>query len=100
MPRFQGENFEKNLEVVRRVEELARGRGVTSAQLALAWVLARGEHIVAIPGTRSRERLEENAAAADLVLSAADLHTLDQAFPPDSVAGTRYPEQAMRTLNG
>lgn len=100
MPRFQGDNFEKNLEVVRRVEELARGRGVTPAQLALAWVLARGEHIVAIPGTRSRERLEENAAAADLVLGADDLRTLDQAFPPDSVAGTRYPEQGMRSVNG
>jgi aryl-alcohol dehydrogenase-like predicted oxidoreductase len=100
MPRFQGENFDKNLDVVRRVAELARARGVTPAQLALAWVLARGEHIVAIPGTRSPERLEENAGAADLVLTDAELRALDDAFPPGGAAGTRYPEQAMSTLNG
>lgn len=99
MPRFQGENFQKNLDLVRRVEELARARKVTPAQLALAWVLARGEHIVAIPGTRSIERLEENAAAADLALGAAELRALDEAFS-EGAAGTRYSEQGMRSLNG
>jgi aryl-alcohol dehydrogenase-like predicted oxidoreductase len=99
MPRFQGENFARNLDVVRRVEELARARGVTPAQLALAWVLGRGEQLVAIPGTRSRERLEENAAAADLVLTAAELRALDEAFPPGTAAGSRYSEPGMRFVN-
>ena len=79
---------------------MARRRGVTPAQLALAWVLGRGEHIVAIPGTRSLERLEENAAAADIVLSAEEVRELDEAFPLDLAAGARNTESAMRTVNG
>ena len=100
LPRFQGDNFARNLEIIRRLEQMARRRGVTPAQLALAWVLGRGEHIVAIPGTRSLERLEENAAAADLVLSAQEIRELDDAFPLDLAAGPRYTESAMRTVNG
>ncbi len=90
IPRFQGENFERNLSLVRRVEELARARGVTPAQLALAWVLSRGEHVVAIPGTRSASRLEENAAAAELSLSPGELGRIDEALPRGAAAGTRY----------
>jgi aryl-alcohol dehydrogenase-like predicted oxidoreductase len=99
MPRFQGDNFAKNLELVARVGELAGARGVTAAQLALAWVLARAPHIVAIPGTRSRARLEENAAAARLVLTEAERRALDEIAPKDAAVGTRYPEQAMRAVN-
>jgi aryl-alcohol dehydrogenase-like predicted oxidoreductase len=98
-PRFQGDNFTKNLELVTRVGDLARARGVTSAQLALAWVLSRAPHIVAIPGTRSRARLEENAAAARIVLSAAERQALDEAAPKGVAVGTRYAEQSMRALN-
>jgi aryl-alcohol dehydrogenase-like predicted oxidoreductase len=97
MPRFQGESFGKNLDLVRRVEELARARGVTAAQLALAWVLARAEHIVTIPGTRSRARLEENAAAADIALTPAELRALDEAFPAEAAVGQRYAD--MRLVN-
>jgi aryl-alcohol dehydrogenase-like predicted oxidoreductase len=100
LPRFQGDNFARNLEIIRRLEQMARRRGVTPAQLALAWVLARGEHIVAIPGTRSLERLEENAAAADIVLSAQEIRELDDAFPLDLAAGSRNTESALRTVNG
>jgi len=100
MPRFQGDNFARNLEIIRRLEQMAKRRGVTSAQLALAWVLARGEHIVTIPGTRSLERLEENAAAADIVLSPEEIRELDEAFPLDFAAGPRYAEPGMRIVNG
>jgi aryl-alcohol dehydrogenase-like predicted oxidoreductase len=99
-PRFQGENFDKNLELVERIESMAADKGCTPAQLALAWTLARGDEIVPIPGTRRRERLDENAAAADLELSADDLRTIDEIFPPDQVAGDRYPEEGMALLNG
>jgi aryl-alcohol dehydrogenase-like predicted oxidoreductase len=99
-PRFQGENFDKNLELVERIESMAADKGCTPAQLALAWTLARGDEIVPIPGTRRRERLDENAAAADLELSADDLRTIDEIFPPDQVAGDRYPEEGMTLLNG
>jgi aryl-alcohol dehydrogenase-like predicted oxidoreductase len=98
MPRFSAENFPKNLEVVRRIEELAAARKVTPAQLALAWVLGAGENIVAIPGTRSIKRLEENAAASEMVLTAAERKAIDDAFPPELAAGTRYPE--MSSVNG
>lgn len=98
-PRFQGENFQKNLELVGAVREMARGKGCTPAQLALAWVLARGEDIVPIPGTRSIARLEENAGAAELELTSEDLERLDAVVPKGVAAGTRYPEAAMRTLN-
>ena len=100
MPRFQGDNFAKNLEVVDRVEKLARARGCTPAQLALAWVLAHGPDIVPIPGSRSVDRLEENVAAVDVTLSAAELAEIDEVIPKDLAVGTRYPEQAMKLLNG
>ncbi len=81
-PRFTGENLKKNLELVAEVERLAAARNVTSAQLALAWVLGRAPHIVTIPGTRSRARIDENAAAADITLTEAELSALDAVFPP------------------
>lgn len=99
-PRFQGDNFARNLEVVERVRAFAAERGCTPAQLALAWVLSRGEHVVSIPGTRSIARLDENAAAAKVQLTADELDELDRLAPPDAFAGTRYPESASSTLNG
>lgn len=90
MPRFQGENLEHNLELVRVVETLAADKGCTPAQLALAWVLARGEHIVPIPGTRRVRYLEENLAALDVPLTAAEIADLDRAFPKGAAAGGRY----------
>ena len=98
-PRFQGENFEKNLELVRRVEALAAARGVRPSQLALAWVLARGADIVPIPGTKHVTYLEENAAAADVVLNAADLDQLEEVFGAHAAAGARYPERGMATVH-
>ncbi len=98
-PRFQGENFAKNLELVRAIEAMAAARGCTAPQLALAWVLSRGEHVMAIPGTRSIKRLEENAAAAAITLTAAELAELDAIAPPDAAAGTRYPEAGMQAVN-
>lgn len=97
-PRFQGANFEKNLELVRRVEELARERKCKPSQLALAWVLAQGEDIVPIPGTKRRKYLEENAAAVDLKLSAEDLRRIDEVFPREAAAGARYPEAMMKMV--
>jgi aryl-alcohol dehydrogenase-like predicted oxidoreductase len=99
-PRFQGGNFAKNLALVERVSEIAKGRGLTPAQLALAWVIGRAEHIVTIPGTRSAARLDENAAAAELVLTPAEIDALEQAFPKGSASGTRYPEASAVYLNG
>jgi aryl-alcohol dehydrogenase-like predicted oxidoreductase len=98
-PRFQGENFAKNLALVDQVKALAAKKGCTPAQLALAWVLAQDPHIVPIPGTRRQVALDENIAAADVVLTAADLAAIDRVFPPDAAAGARYPEAAMSTLN-
>ena len=98
-PRFQGENFRRNLELVETVRRLAAARGVTAAQLALAWVLAQGSDIVPIPGTKRVKYLEQNAAAVELRLSADDLTALADAFPRDAVAGTRYQTQAMAALN-
>src|SRR5690606_16603831 len=98
-PRFQGENFAMNLELVRAIEAMAAARGCTAPQLALAWVLSRGEHVMAIPGTRSIKRLEENAAAAAITLTAAELAQLDAIAPPDAAAGTRYPEAGMQAVN-
>jgi len=92
-PRFQGENLAQNLRIVERLRELAAEKGVTPAQLALAWVLARGEDVVPIPGTRSRQRLEENAAASAVALSAEELARIEETLPP--AAGLRYPEAAM-----
>jgi aryl-alcohol dehydrogenase-like predicted oxidoreductase len=96
-PRFQGENFERNLALVDAVERLAADKGVTPAQLALAWVLAQGEDIVPIPGTRRRARLEENTAAADVVLTDDELRQIADAVP--AVTGDRYAEQMMALLN-
>jgi aryl-alcohol dehydrogenase-like predicted oxidoreductase len=94
-PRFQGENFQKNLDLVHRVEEIAREKNCTASQLALAWVLAQGSDIVPIPGTKRRKYLEENAAAFDVKLSSEDLRRINEVFPPDSAAGERYPEHVM-----
>jgi aryl-alcohol dehydrogenase-like predicted oxidoreductase len=96
-PRFQGENFQHNLDLVAKVEELAAERGVTPSQLALAWVLAQGEDIVPIPGTKRVRYLEENAGAVDVQLSEGDLARLEEAFPKGATAGERYPD--MSTVN-
>ena len=97
-PRFQGDNLRANLALVDRVEALAREKGITAAQLALAWVLSRGADVVPIPGTRHRARLEENAAAAGVALTPADLARLDAAAPPGAAAGARYPEAGMKSV--
>ena len=99
-PRFQGENFQKNLALVDRVREIAREKRVRPSQLALAWVLAQGEEIVPIPGTARRDHLEENIAALDIVLSTEDLKRIDAVATKGAAAGARYAEAAMRHLNG
>jgi aryl-alcohol dehydrogenase-like predicted oxidoreductase len=99
-PRFQGENFQKNLDLVRRVEEIAEEKSCKPAQLALAWVLARDKNIVPIPGTKRRKYLEENVAALEVQLSAEDLRRIDDIFPAGAAAGLRYPEQMMERVNG
>ena len=99
-PRFQGENFQKNLDLVRRIEEIAAQKRCTPSQLALAWALAQGEDIVPIPGTKRRKYLEENAAAADILLTAEDLRRIDELAPHGVAAGARYPDVAMRSVNG
>ena len=98
-PRFQGENFQKNLELVARVEEIAKEHKHTPAQLALAWVLAQGDDIVPIPGTRHPKRVEENVAALDVVLSESDLRRIDAAAPKGIAAGERYAEGGMKAVN-
>src|SRR5690606_29673544 len=98
-PRFQGENFRRNLALVDAVHDLAEEKGCTAAQLALAWALARDEGIVPIPGTRSIERLEENARAADLSLSDDELRRLDEIAPAGAASGARYPEAGMASVN-
>jgi aryl-alcohol dehydrogenase-like predicted oxidoreductase len=98
-PRFQGENFDQNLELVHAIEALARQKNATAAQLALAWVLAQGSHLTAIPGTRRIERLEENAAAAAIRLSPAALQQLEQIAPRGVAAGERYPAGSMAAVN-
>jgi aryl-alcohol dehydrogenase-like predicted oxidoreductase len=98
-PRFQGENFEKNLELVRRVESLARAKGCLPSQLALAWVLAQGDDMAPIPGTTRRKHLEENVGALDVSLSAADLSSIDEAAPKGVAAGERYTAEGMRAVN-
>lgn len=99
-PRFQGDNFDKNLEIVAKIEEIAREKGVQASQLALAWVLAQGEDIVPIPGTKRRKYLEENAGAFEIRLSEADLARIAAVLPEGGAAGGRYPEQSMRYING
>lgn len=99
-PRFEGENFQRNLDLVQHVESLAKEKGCTAAQLALAWVLAQGEDIIPIPGTKRRSYLEQNAGAADVKLTEADLKRLDEVAPKGAAAGLRYPEEMMALLNG
>jgi aryl-alcohol dehydrogenase-like predicted oxidoreductase len=98
-PRFQGENFARNLELVRRIEQMASQKGCKASQLALAWVLAQGEEVVPIPGTTRRAHLEENVAALELTLSPEDLARLNEVVPKGATAGERYPEQAMKVVN-
>ncbi|HVA00817.1 MAG TPA: aldo/keto reductase [Terriglobia bacterium] len=99
-PRFQGENFKRNLDLVSRVEEIAREKGCHPAQLALAWVLAQGEDIVPIPGSSRKSHLEENLAALEVNLTAEDLARIDEVAPKGVTAGERYPEAAMKAVNG
>jgi aryl-alcohol dehydrogenase-like predicted oxidoreductase len=94
-PRFQGDNFQKNLDLVARIADIAREKGCTASQLALAWVLSRGDDVVPIPGTKRRKYLEENLAANTVTLDAADLARIDAAAPPGSAAGLRYPAAMM-----
>ncbi len=98
-PRFQGENFDANVQAASVVREIAESRGATPAQVALAWLLAQGPDIVPIPGTKRRRYLEENVASADLVLSSAELQRLGQALPPEMVAGPRYDERMMAFID-
>src|SRR4051812_29239455 len=98
-PRFQGENFQRNLDLVREVEQMAREKGCTTAQLALAWVLAQGEDIVPIPGTRHIKYLDENIGALEVKLTSEDLKRLDEILPPGAAAGTRYHARGMETVN-
>ena len=98
-PRFQGDNFYENLALVKGVEELAMEKKATPAQVALAWVLAQGENVVAIPGAKTRQHLEENIAAAELTLSTDELQRLEAIFPRGAASGPRYPEKAMRRVN-
>ncbi|NUM76514.1 aldo/keto reductase [candidate division KSB1 bacterium] len=99
LPRFQGENFKRNLQLVEKVKEIAAEKNCTPAQLALAWLLAQGEDLIPIPGTRRRERLEENVRALEIELSAEDLQRIGEAAPRGAAAGTRYPEAIMHTVN-
>jgi aryl-alcohol dehydrogenase-like predicted oxidoreductase len=98
-PRFQGEHFERNRRLVERAEEIAREKSCTPAQLALAWLLARGEDVIPIPGTRRRARLEENLRALEIELSADDVERINEAAPVGAASGARYPEAAMDMLN-
>jgi aryl-alcohol dehydrogenase-like predicted oxidoreductase len=99
-PRFQGENFQKNLDLVARVEQLAKEKHCTPGQLALAWLLAESDDIIPIPGTKRRNYLEENIAALNVKLSADDLRRIDEVAPHGSAAGQRYPEHMMNLVNG
>jgi aryl-alcohol dehydrogenase-like predicted oxidoreductase len=98
-PRFQGENFQKNLDLVREVEKLAEEKGCTTAQLALAWVLAKGEDVVPIPGTKHVKYLDENIGALEVQLTDEDLKRLDAILPPGAAAGQRYHERGMAAVN-
>ncbi|HEX8650206.1 MAG TPA: aldo/keto reductase [Pyrinomonadaceae bacterium] len=98
-PRFQGENFQKNLELVKRIEEIAAEKGCTSAQLALAWVLAQGQDVVPIPGTKRRRYLEENVAALEVEITPEEIRRIDEVAPKGAAAGTRYTEAGMAAVN-
>jgi len=100
MPRrFQGENFTKNLELVERLKEIAGRKGITAGQLALAWVLAQGDDIVPIPGTKRRKYLEENIAAGSVVITTSEMAEIIKALPKGAAAGARYPENMMKLIN-
>jgi aryl-alcohol dehydrogenase-like predicted oxidoreductase len=96
-PRFQGENFDKNLELVRKIQEVAASKNCTPAQLALAWTLAQGDNIIPIPGTKKRSRLEENVGAIEVKLTKEDLQEINDLAP--NVAGLRYPAEMMKSVN-
>lgn len=98
-PRFQGENFQKNLDLVDRIKLMAAEKGCQPSQLALAWLLAQGEDVVPIPGTKRRKYLEENVAAAEIKLTPADLARIDEIAPQGVTAGARYPEHSMKSVN-
>jgi aryl-alcohol dehydrogenase-like predicted oxidoreductase len=98
-PRFQGENFQKNLDLVKQIESMAKDKHVLPSQLALAWVLAKGDHIIPIPGTKRIKYLEENAAAALMKLTESEIEQLDEVLAPGAAAGTRYPEAGMKSVN-
>jgi len=99
-PRFQGENFARNLALVDKVREFASEKGCSPAQLALAWMMSQWQHIVPIPGTRRKANLDENLGALSVSLSGAELAAIDAVFPPDAVVGARYPEAMMRLSRG
>ena len=98
-PRFQGDNFQKNLDLVKRVEQMAAEKGCTPSQLALAWVLAQGEDIVPIPGTKRRKYLEDNVGAVNVRLTPDDIRRIEEVFPSGAAAGDRYPEHMMQLVN-
>jgi aryl-alcohol dehydrogenase-like predicted oxidoreductase len=98
-PRFQGENFEKNLKLVKKVEEIASRKGISPGQIALAWVLAQGDDIVPIPGTTRVKHLEENIAAVEIMLSDEELREIDEVFPKGAAHGQRYAEGGMKAVN-
>lgn len=99
-PRFQGENFQKNLMLVEQLEAMAKKKNVTASQLALAWVLAQGDDVVPIPGTKHQKYMKENADAGSIELSAAEIKQINDVFPPDAASGLRYPERLMSAVNG
>ena len=99
-PRFQGENFQKNLDLVTRVESLATEKKCTPSQLALAWLLAQGGDIIPIPGTKRRKYLEDNVGALNVTLSADDLRRIEEVAPKGAAAGSRYPETMMHLVDG
>jgi aryl-alcohol dehydrogenase-like predicted oxidoreductase len=98
-PRFQGEHFQKNLDLVAQVEQMAKEKGCTSGQLALAWVLAQGDDIIPIPGTKQRKYLEENVGALNVELTVDDLRRIEEVFPSGAASGQRYPEHMMELVN-
>jgi aryl-alcohol dehydrogenase-like predicted oxidoreductase len=98
-PRFQGENFDKNLRLVQKIEEIAGEKGITASQLALAWVLAQGQDVVPIPGTKRRKYLEQNAESAEIILSQEELAAIEDIFPKNAASGLRYPEAMLASVN-
>jgi aryl-alcohol dehydrogenase-like predicted oxidoreductase len=98
-PRFSGANFQRNLDLIEEVKALATTKGCTAAQLALAWVLAQGDDIVPIPGTKRRRFLEDNIGALEVRLTPEDLAQINRILPPGDAAGTRYPESGMQVVN-